>query len=74
MPPSQPGVGANPRPPTAIADKQIASSNATANAFLGGRQPSWITSGAPTRKLFARPAAPRPPAVQAVAHQHHQQQ
>lgn len=47
---------------------QIASSNATANTFLGGRQPSWMTSGG-TRKPISRPAVTRPPVLQAVPQQ-----
>ncbi|KAK4236488.1 zinc finger MIZ domain-containing protein 2 [Achaetomium macrosporum] len=74
MPPSHPGAGANSRP-SATTDQQIASSNATASAFLGGRQPTWMTSGgAATKKLNPRPAFPRPPVTQAVQQQQQQQQ
>ncbi|GAB1315201.1 Zinc finger MIZ domain-containing protein 2 [Madurella fahalii] len=68
MPPSHPSAGANPRPATAGQHIQIASSNATANAFLGGRQPAWMTAGG-VRKPPSRPGATRPPALQAAQQQ-----
>ncbi|KAG7289789.1 hypothetical protein NEMBOFW57_006165 [Staphylotrichum longicolle] len=74
MPPPQPSAAGSPRPPAAV-ERQIASSNATANAFLGGRQPSWMTPGtAAPRRPNPRPAAPRPPVPPAAQQpqQHHQ--
>ncbi|KAL2133023.1 hypothetical protein VTI74DRAFT_3029 [Chaetomium olivicolor] len=71
MPSSKPGPGAHPRPGLVADQKQIATSNATANRFLGGRQPSWLTSGgAATKKLTSRrPSLPQPPVTQAVQQQ-----
>ncbi|KAL2257026.1 hypothetical protein VTK26DRAFT_764 [Humicola hyalothermophila] len=43
-------------------DRQIATSNATANAFLGGRQLSWMTPGSTARRPNPRPAIARPSA------------
>lgn len=65
MPPSQSNPAANaagnPRPPAIpsmsfAVDHQIATSNATASAFLGGRQLKWMTPGSTAR----RPNPPRP--------------
>ncbi|KAL2021817.1 hypothetical protein VTK56DRAFT_6591 [Thermocarpiscus australiensis] len=50
--------------------QQIASSNATASAFLGGRQPSWMNPGATTtRKPTSRPNHSRQPVAQAAQQQ-----
>lgn len=73
------GTGAHNSRPSAfpIDQHHIASSNATASSFLGGRQPSWLAPGAPpTRKQsVSRPTSAsrssvlRPPAVPAIQHQ-----
>ncbi|KAK4249107.1 hypothetical protein C7999DRAFT_30474 [Corynascus novoguineensis] len=70
MPPPQRSSGAIPG--FSAAGNQIASSNATANAFLGGRQPSWITPGAPPRKPTSRPVTSRPTVAQATQQQQQQ--
>ncbi|KAK4219746.1 zinc finger MIZ domain-containing protein 2 [Rhypophila decipiens] len=44
---------------TTSSGHDVASSNATANAFLGGRQPSWLSDGVPNSN--ARPRTSRQP-------------
>ena len=89
-PPSGPGSGGASRPlSTAVvsyADRlQIASSNATAQAFLGRRQPAWLnpnaaaTSTNSVKKLsahltFSRQPAVKPPQAQAQAQAQDQNQ
>jgi hypothetical protein len=69
MPPHSHSTAAGNSPPS-IVEQQIASSNATAHAFLGGRQLSWMAPGTTTRKPNPRPAFTRQPVAQAVQQQY----
>ncbi|KAK1756820.1 zinc finger MIZ domain-containing protein 2 [Echria macrotheca] len=61
----QPSAGGHNSPP---ADRQIATSNATVNAFLGNRgQPSWVT-GAPSKQP-SRPTITRQQTIQPAPQQ-----
>ncbi|KAM7207616.1 zinc finger MIZ domain containing protein [Naviculisporaceae sp. PSN 640] len=59
--PAQGGPGGNRT--TSSSDINIASTNATVNAFLGARQPSWLTGGGGLPKSSSRrpPSRQRPP-------------
>ncbi|KAM7185848.1 zinc finger MIZ domain containing protein [Rhypophila sp. PSN 637] len=52
---------------TSSSGPDVASSNATANAFLGGRQPSWMSGGVPNSN--PRPRTSRQSHPQAVSKQ-----
>src|SRR4051812_4636897 len=48
--------------PATAAANQLASSNATSNLFLGGRQPSWLQSAPALQQASLLPKAkPQPP-------------
>ncbi|KAF2140066.1 uncharacterized protein K452DRAFT_360256 [Aplosporella prunicola CBS 121167] len=54
-------------PPNRAPTRDLASSNSTANAFLGGRSlPSWITGGAPSPHLPQKDRPPRLPPPQVL--------
>ncbi|KAI3342433.1 hypothetical protein F4824DRAFT_202935 [Ustulina deusta] len=60
------GHGQNPALPAALDGRQVAASNSTLNAWVGRRQPSWLTNATPVQPT-PRPARPPPVAAAPVA-------